>query len=104
MYKIKVKPEGRKDIWIPEKESLKEYIKAKRFYRIHNIIPMEKVMLGADHDVNSVFKDIDRADRLAIFTDKKMNCGHSLALISNNKLEIYDIGQIKEKCLEVNNK
>jgi len=103
MYKIKVKPEGRKDIWIPEKESLKQYIKAKRFTYIHNIIPSGNFMVGADHEVNSVFRDIDKAERLAIFTDTTMNYGHSLALVNYNRLEIYDIGEIKMKYLEIAN-
>jgi len=101
MYKIKVKPEGREDIWIPEKESLKKYIRAKRFTSIHNIIPDGNIMFGADHEVNSVFRDIDRADEIAIFTDKSFNDGHSLALIYKNRLEIYDIGEIKKKVLDM---
>lgn len=102
MYKIKVKPEGRKDIWIPEKTSLKKFIVAKRLENIHNIMPMvyKDIIIGADHDVKSVLEDIDRADRLAIFTDKEINYKHSLALIYKNELQCYDIGNIKEKHLK----
>lgn len=101
-YKIKVIPEGRKDIWVPEKNSLKKYILSKKFDYIHNIIPIELYNIGADHDVSSVIEDIDKSERLAIFTDKSMNIGHSLALINNNKLECYDIGVITEDNLIIN--
>ena len=63
---------------------------------------MSMIMLGADHDVKSVLKDIDRADRLAIFTDPNANMGHSLALIFKEKLECYDIGGVNVKDLIVN--
>ena len=56
-------------------------------------------MLGADHGVESVLEDIDRAGRLAIFTDPTLNMGHSLALVFESKLKCYDIGKITEKDL-----
>ena len=99
--KIKVKKEGRPNIYVPEKESLKEFIKSKEFEQIHNFIPSGAMMLGADHDVKSVLRDIDRADRVAVFTDNS-NMGHSLALIYKNKLEVYDIGSINEGDLIIN--
>lgn len=98
--KIKVTKEGRQNIWAPEKQSLKDFILAKNFDAIHNFIPTGMMMLGADHKVESVLEDIDRADRLAIFTDPTANMGHSLALIFNEKLECYDIGKITEDDLE----
>ena len=94
MNKIKATKEGRPNIWIPDKGSLKAFIKAKKLKKIHNFIPTGPMMIGADHDVKSVLKDIDRAERCAIFTDSS-NMGHSLALISNNRLECYDIGKIR---------
>lgn len=99
--KIKVKPEGRENIWIPEKPSLKDFIKEKKFDAIHNFIPEGNVILGADHEVDSVLEDIDRAERWAIFTDIEMNYRHSLALIFNNELQVYDMGQIRKKDLEI---
>jgi len=98
--KIKAKPEGRKDVWIPEKKSLIEFIKAKKFETIHNFVG-GGMIIGADHDVKGVLEDIENADRLGIFTDKTMNVGHSLAIITKEKLECYDIGEITEKDLEV---
>ncbi len=106
--KLKVQPEGRKDMWIPEKASLKEFIKSRKLKKIHNFIPTGMMMLGADHDVASVMKDIDRASRMAVFTEPSANMGHSLALIFGDadngdveKLECFDIGKIKKEDLEL---
>lgn len=99
--KIKVTPEGRSNMWIPEKESLIAFIKEKNFEQIHNFIPSGMMMLGADHGVESVLEDIEKAERMAIFTDPSANMGHSLALIRANKLECYDIGTITEEDLFV---
>ena len=100
MTKLKVTPEGRKNIYIPEKESLKKFIKSRKLKIIHNFIPSGFMMLGADHSQKSVLADIDRAERLAIFTNSS-NMGHALSLIYKNKLECYDIGKIKESELEI---
>jgi len=103
--KIKVKPEGRKDIWVPlDKENLKQWIKNKGFDAIHNFIPAGAMILGANHKVDDVLKDIDRADRLAIFTDSTANMGHSLALIYKDKLDCYDIGKLTKKDLDEQHK
>ena len=101
MKKLRVIKEGRKGIYIPEKESLKDFIKARKLKRIHNFIPTSMLMLGADHHVGSVLSDIDKAERMAVFTNPKENMGHSLALILDNRLEIYNIGKIKESDLKI---
>jgi len=98
--KIKVKKEGRPNVFIPEKDDLIKFIKDKKLKKIHNFIPSGFMVLGADHDVKSVLEDINRAERLAIFTDNS-NMGHSLSLIYKNKLECYDIGKMKEDDLEI---
>src|SRR3990167_7137380 len=105
---IKVEKEGRKDMWIPEKKSLVRFIKAKKLKKIHNLIPTGNLMLGADHDVDSVLEDIEKASRMAVFTDPNANFGHSLALIFGDhkkgdveKLECYDIGKSTEEDLVV---
>jgi len=110
---IKAKPEGREGIYIPEKESLKDWIKAKKFKQIHNFIPSgpgHSMMIGADHDVKSVLEDIDRATRWAILTGDHANgnMGHALSLIfgdydkgEKEHLELYDIGRVEESEIEV---
>jgi hypothetical protein len=101
--KLKVKPEGRENIYIPtDKENLKKFIKSRKLETIHNFIPSGMMMIGADHDVKSVLKDIDRAERMAVFTDHSANMGHSLSIIFNNKLECYDIGKLSKEDLEIN--
>lgn len=101
--KIKVKPEGREEVYIPEKESLKEWIKSKNFEQIHNFVPSGPLIIGADHDIDSVLMDIDEAERLAVLTgsSKLANLEHGLSLIINNRLELYDIGDVSEKDLEI---
>ena len=107
-WRIKVKKESRKNIYIPERKSLKDFIVSKKFKKIHNFIPTGTIMLGADHDVKSVLDDVEKASRMAIFTDPNANMGHSLALIfgshekgTNEKLECYDIGKLTKEDLEI---
>lgn len=96
--KIAVEPEGREGVWLPDAASLKTWIVAQEFDAIHNMLTSGPMMLGADHDVADVLADIDRADRLGILTGdaQKGNLGHALAIITNNAMEMYDIGPITE--------
>ena len=104
IIELKVKFEGRKGLWIPkDKENLKQFILDRKLEKIHNFIPNGMMILGADHDVESVLQDIDRADRLGVIVDSNANMGHSLALIFKEKLECYDIGAIKSEDLEIIN-
>ena len=101
---IKVKPEGRPNVWLPEKKSLINFIKFKKLKYIHNFIPNGRMIIGADHDVKSVIEDINGADRVAVFTDPNQNMGLSMALILGSeekgfRLECYDIGKITESNL-----
>lgn len=100
--KIKVKPEGREGVWLPEKESLKQFLVDKKIDPIHNFVPSGMMFIGADHDQKSVLEDIDKADSLAILTGKAQgqNIGHALSLITGEKMEMYDIGEITEEDLE----
>ena len=101
--KLKVKPEGRDGVWLVEKADLKEWIIAQGFEQIHNFMGGGQVLIGADHDVESVLSDIDRADRLGILTGdaQRGNLRHALSLIRGNKMEMYDIGAITEDDLEI---
>lgn len=96
MRKIKATKEGRKNVWLPDKDSLKEFIRSRKMKMIHNLSQSGMLLLGADHDVKSVLEDIDNADRLTIFTNPLTNMGHSLAIIRKNTLDCYDIGKISE--------
>lgn len=99
--KIKVKAEGRKDVWlVADKQSLIDYVKSLNLEVIHNFKPGGMFILGADHSVESVLSDIQDAERIAVFTDKHHNMGHSLA-IADTRLECYDIGELTPDNLEV---
>ncbi len=102
---IQVKPEGRENIYLPEKESLKDWITSKRFKQIHNFIPSTFGVIGADHETKSVLEDIDQAERIAILTGsaQRNNMRHALSIIKNNKMQMYDIGEITEQDLEIIN-
>lgn len=101
--KIKVTPEGRKDIFIADKEGLKAWIKDKGFKKIHNFVGGGSMFIGADHPVKSVLEDIDKAERIGLLANSMSNAnmGHALSLIIDNKLECYDIGKITDEDLEI---
>ena len=58
--KIKCRPEGRENLYIPEKESLKEFIRSKKFKRIHNFVLSGNLILGANYSIKEVFRKIDK--------------------------------------------
>lgn len=100
---IKVKPEGRPSVWlVQDKKSLKDFIRSKNLDQIHNFVQAGPMVIGADHSVESVLADIDRAERIAVFTEPRENLGHALA-IADVKLEMYDIGPVTEADLEIEN-
>lgn len=81
MIKIRVKPSD-KHAFIPEKESLKFFIRARRLPMSENLV-----------------EDINKAEDLMIFT----NTEKALGLVYQQKVKWYDIGEInKTKDLIVN--
>ena len=103
MLEITVTPEGRDNIYIPDPDSLIAWIEAQKFEYIHNFIPHGAMMIGADHDPDGVIEDIRAADRLALTTGPEWinNMRHALSIIRNNRLEVYDIGELTESDLKV---
>jgi hypothetical protein len=101
--KIAVVSEGRADVWLADADSLKAWITAQGWEKIHNMIPTGPMVLGADHDVADVLTDIDRADRIGILTGdaQRGNMAHALSLITGDRMEMYDIGPVTEDDLEV---
>lgn len=102
--KIKVKPEGREGVYlVVDKDSLKDFIRGQGLETIHNFIgSLPSMVIGADHGVDSVMTDIDAGERIAVLTGnaQRGNLGHALA-IADDKLEMYDIGEVTEENLEV---
>lgn len=118
--KIRAVPDGREGyegFFLPDRESLKAFIRATGQKKIHNFVVPGGMALGADHDVGGVLDDIDRAERVAVATGPAAahNIGHSLALVMPpddspryeglpprpQRLEMYDIGHLTEEDLEV---
>jgi len=97
--KIAVTPEGRDNIFVPDPDSLIAWIEGQNFKYIHNFITnVPGVMIGADHDTKGVVEDIRSAERLAITIgdEWRNNMKHALAIIRNNELQVYDIGELTE--------
>lgn len=100
--RIEVTPEGRDGVWIPNKDSLVKFLENYNDKFIHSFIT-GPVMMGVDRSTESVIKDVGSADRLAILTGEsfKGNMRHSLSVIKNKELEIFDIGEITENDLNI---
>lgn len=101
--KIKVKPEGRDGVWIADKDSVIDFIMNYEQDQIHNFLPNGGMMLGCDFSKSEAVKQVKDAERLAILTGDslKNNMRHALSVIVNNKLSIFDIGEITEDDLLV---
>lgn len=100
--KIKVTPEGRKGVWIAEKDSVVDFLREYEGEQIHNYMPGQ-IMLGADWDKASVIKKVHDAERLAVLTGESLqhNMRHALSVIVSNELLMFDIGEITESNLLV---
>lgn len=105
--KIAVTTEGREGVYLPDRDSLKAWIEAQEFEAIHNFVATGAMMLGADHSVESVLADIDKAERVGVLTGASQagNFGHALALVLKDgrgeRLEMYDIGPVTDDDLDV---
>ena len=64
-------------------------------------MPNGSVMLGIDGSKESTIEDVKKSERLAILTGNSLanNMRHALSVITNNKLKIFDIGEITENDL-----
>lgn len=104
MMKIKVQPEGREGVWTADKKSLIDFLKAYPDSEIHNFIPNGGFMLGADWSRKAVIDEVKKSERLAVLTGgaRKHNMNHALAVITDNKLFCFDIGEITDDDLLIN--
>lgn len=103
MDKIKAKPEGRDGIYLVKSQDIVDWLMEYPEEKIHNFIPTVSMMLGADWDKAQVMGHIEGAERIAILTGdaRKNNLNHSLAVISDNELKVFDIGEITEEDIEL---
>lgn len=103
---IRVTPEGREGVWIADKDSIVDFLIGYEDDVIHNILPSGSLMLGADWSKESVIEKAQQAEQIAILTGNsyRHNLNHALSIISGNELYIFDIGEINESDLLVENK
>ena len=112
MIKLKVRKENLKDvehidrepsseIFITKKEDIISYVKARKQKYIHCIIPSGGIMLWADWSTESLVEHLDNADRMSILIGnaKSNNRGHSLAVITDGTLYIFDIDIEKKRLI-----
>ena len=101
--KIKVTPEGRDGVWLPEKEGLIDFLTGYDSEYIHNFIQGGNVFLGCDWEKQMVIDRVRSADRLAVLTGNSLmrNMRHALSVISGNKLYMFDIGELSEAGLTI---
>ena len=61
------------------------------------------IMIGADWKKSEVIKEINQSQRIGLLTGSALagNRGHGLSVITGNKLEMFDIGEITDDDLDV---
>jgi len=77
---------GQYGLWIPEKESVIDFLNNFNDTHIHNMLPNGGTILGCDFSKEETIKQI-----------KEMQ--HALAVIIDNKLSLFNIGEIEESDL-----
>jgi len=92
---INVKPEGREDVYLVEKEDIIKYIENLEQEHIHNYNWNGwSMLIWADWGKEWVIENINNSDKVAIllWKAKANNMWHSLAVVNNTLwLEIFDI-------------
>lgn len=103
MKRIKVYKEGREGVYIVSQKDIINFLEDSDLEEIHCNLNGNSIIIGADWEKDSVIEEIKKTDKLAILTGKARinNMGHSLAVISNNILKMFDIGQITENDLDI---
>lgn len=103
--KLKVKNEGRENIFEAEKSDVVNWLQEKGWKELHNINPNGNVFMGFDNSIESVIEDIEKSERIGILIGSALanNLGHGLSIIVDNRLKMFDIGNITINDLEVIN-
>jgi len=96
---IKVTKEGREGIFLVTKEEITKYIVENNLNNIHNLRGGGMVLIGCDWSQDSVLEQIANSDKRALLTGDALanNLGHSLAVITGNNLQMFDIGDVSDK-------
>lgn len=100
--KIKVKQEGRENVYTCEKKDIIEWFEQSDLDMIHNYLP-GPIMLGADWAKSQVIEEINKSQRIGILTGSALagNMRHSLSVIVGNELKMFDIGEITSDDLDI---
>ena len=104
MSKIKVEPEGREGVYTCKKEDIVEWLKKNNMDMIHNYGGNSApFMIGADWGKSQVIAEINRSSRIGILTGSALsnNLRHGLSVITGDKLEMFDIGEITDDDLDI---
>ena len=100
---IAVEPDGREDVWIPDRAQLVEWLKTREErWPIHCFIGGTGMLVGADWPTEKVIEEIEQADRVALLTGGayRINLNHALSVISKQeKLFMFDVGAVDEVIL-----
>jgi hypothetical protein len=100
--KIKVSLEGRNNIFIPEKESLVDFIKKEKATTFHGMEKTSFGFLGCDYNKEQVIQFIDNCDRVALLFIKDNIVDHPLRIIKGKEMKAFDI-PVTPKNLQINN-
>ena len=102
--KIRVEPEGREGGWIPEKESLIEWLEDRWANHqldnaIHSFAGGNGLLIGADWSLQHLIEEIRKADRVGLLTGDAAlgNLRHALSVIVGNRLLMFDIGDVTDE-------
>ena len=104
MSKIKVKPEGRKGVYTCEKKDIVEWLEQSDMDTVHNYGGNSSpLMIGADWEKSTVIEQVNKSSRIGILTGSALtsNLRHGLSVITGNKLEMFDIGEITDDDLDI---
>lgn len=98
---VRVTPEGRDGVWVPDLDDLVSWLSVGD-EPVHCFIDTPVAFLGADWEREAVVADVQAAERVALLTGdaKRQNLGHALAVIRDDKLRMFDIGDV-EAVIEV---
>jgi hypothetical protein len=99
VMKIKVKRSITEGVFLVDKKEITKYIKDSDLKSLHVINPNSSLFTNYDCTVENALKKIDEADSLAIVTGRaaENNLGHSLSVVKNDDLFLFNIGDVAEK-------
>lgn len=102
--KLKVKPEGRTNIFLVEHDEIIRYIATRDTTQFHCYEDVQRgPLLGCYYQLSETADTIHNADRIAITTGDiyLQNMSHALSVIVDETLYLFDIGMFNGDNLEI---